>query len=142
MRMRWWPCLGVVVFALAGCGRGETAIPVKGKVLLDGQPLTVGTVIFTPDAARGNTSLHEPRGKLDANGNYQAFQTKDRAGMTPGWYKISVTAQRLKDPNDRYSFESVIPTHYANPETSGLALEVVENPAPEAYDLALSAQER
>ncbi len=135
-------CLcSVILFVLAGCSRGETLPAVKGKVLVDGQPLTVGTVIFTPDAAKGNTLLHEPRGKLDANGVYQASQTKDQAGVAPGWYKISITAQRLKDPNDRYSFVSVIPVKYANPETSGLALEVVDKPAPGTYDLALSATE-
>jgi hypothetical protein len=36
----------------------------------------------------------------------------------------------------------VIPTKFANPETSGLALEVVANPAPGAYDIALPAKER
>jgi hypothetical protein len=143
MRMSSRRCLcNVFVFVLAGCGRGETTIPVKGKVLVDGQPLTVGTVIFTPDAVRGNTSLHEPRGKLDATGVYQAYQTKDRTGVAPGWYKISISAQRLKDAKDPYSYVSVIPTKFAHPETSGLALEVVANPAPGAYDMALSAKER
>ena len=135
-------CLcSVMIFILAGCSRGDTGSLVKGKVLVDGQPLTVGTVIFTPDAAKGNTSLHEPRGKLDANGVYQASQTKDHPGVAPGWYKISISAQRMKDAKDPYSYESVIPTKFANPETSGLSLEVVGKPAPGAYDIALSAKE-
>ena len=143
MNMSWRRCLcSLTVFVLAGCSRGETTIPVKGKVLVDGQPLTIGTVIFTPDPAKGNTSMHEPRGKVDANGDYQAFQTKDHAGVAPGWYKISITAQRLKDAKDPFSYASVIPTKFANPETSGLALEVTNNPVPGAYDIALSAKER
>ncbi len=142
MTMNSRRCLcSVIVFVLAGCGRGETTIPVKGKVVVDGQPLMIGTVIFTPDAARGNTSLHEPRGKLDANGVYQAYQTKDHAGVAPGWYKISISAQRLTDPKDLYSYVSVIPTKFAHPETSGLALEVVDNAVPGTYDIALSAME-
>jgi hypothetical protein len=36
----------------------------------------------------------------------------------------------------------VIPTKFANPQTSGLALEVVANPAPGAYDIAVPAKER
>lgn len=135
-------CLcSAIVFVLAGCGQGETTIPVKGKVLVDGLPLTVGTVIFTPDAAKGNTSLHEPRGKLDANGVYQVYQTKDREGVAPGWYKISISAQRLTDAKDPYSYASVIPTKFARPDTSGLALEVVDKPAQGAYDITLSARE-
>jgi hypothetical protein len=135
-----WLC-GATVFLLAGCGRGETTIPVQGKVLVDGQPLTLGTVIFTPDAAKGNASLHEPRGKLDANGIYRASQTKDHAGVAPGWYKISISAQKLMDPKDPFSYQSVIPTKFAHPETSGLALDVVANPAPGAYDITLSAKD-
>jgi hypothetical protein len=133
-------CLcSAMIFVLAGCGRGEITIPVTGKVLVDGQPLTVGTVIFTPDAAKGNASLHEPRGKLDANGVYQVYRTKDHPGAAPGWYKISICAQRLADPKDLYSYVSVIPTKFAHPDTSGLALEVVDHPAAGAYDIALSA---
>jgi hypothetical protein len=127
-----------IVLVLAGCA-GETTIQVKGKVLVDGQPLTVGTVIFTPDAARGNTSMHEPRGQLDANGVYHLYQTKDNPAVSPGWYKISISTQRLKDPKDPFSYVSLIPTKFANPETSGLALEVVANPSPGAYDIALPA---
>jgi hypothetical protein len=135
-------CLwSAIVFVLAGCG-GETTIQVKGKVLVDGQPLTVGTVIFTPDAAKGNTSLDEPRGQLDANGVYHLYRTKGSTAVAPGWYKISISAQRLKDPKDPYSYVSRIPTKFANPETSGLALEVVADPAPGAYDIALPARAR
>ena len=135
-------CLcSVMVFVLAGCSHGETTSTVTGKVLVDGQPLTIGTVVFTPDAAKGNTSMHEPRGKLDANGVFHVFQTKDGGAVSPGWYKISIRAQRLKDPTDRYSQMSVIPTKFASPETSGLTLEVVDHPAPVAYDITLSAKE-
>ncbi len=141
MPMHLGRCLGgVVLCALASCSRAERTIPVEGKVLVDGQPLTLGTVIFTPDAARGNTSPHEPRGKLDAQGVYRLNQMKDHARVQPGWYKISISAQRLKDPADRYSYVSILPAKFARPETSGLALEVVENPRPGAYDIALSVK--
>ena len=61
--------------------------------------------------------------------------------MAPGWYKISISAQRLADPKDPYSYVSVIPTKFANPATSGLALQVVDHAAAGAYDIALSAKE-
>jgi hypothetical protein len=126
---------------LAGCHGGETTVAVEGKVLVDGQPLTIGTVIFTPDTARGNTSQDEPRGKLDGKGVYRADLAKGRTGVPPGWYKISISAQRLKDAKDPFSYVSVIPAKFANPQTSGLALEVVDKPAPGAYDIALSTRE-
>ncbi len=40
----------------------------------------------------------------------------------------------------RYSYESVIPRHFANPDTSGLAVEVVANAGPGAYDFALATK--
>jgi hypothetical protein len=113
---------------------------VEGKVLVDGQPLTLGTVILTPDKTKGNESLHEPRGKINAEGVYRASIAKGREGVPPGWYKVSISAQRMKDPKDSYSYESVIPKRYAVPEKSGLSLEVVEKPAAGAYDLKLSGK--
>ncbi len=130
-----------LLLLLAGCGPPQEAtVPVAGKVLVDGQPLTAGTVIFTPDTAKGNTSLHEPRGKLDGQGVYHLFLTKQREGAPPGWYKISLSAQRRKDANDRYSYVSVLPAKYADPEESGLALQVVAKPGPGAYDLTLTTK--
>jgi hypothetical protein len=136
---RWLGCL--VLCVLAGCGKGDTVFPVDGKVLVDGQPLTVGTVIFTPDTSKGNSSQAEPRGQLDANGVYRVYMTKDREGVPPGWYKISISAQRLKDAKDPLSYVSVIPSKYTNPKTSGLVLQVVDNPAPGAYDIKLSTKQ-
>ncbi len=131
----------ILLCGLAGCGeQGESAIPVEGKIIYNGQPLTVGTVIFTPDAAKGNTSMNEPRGKLDENGTYRLHLRKDREGAPPGWYKISVSAQKLRDSKDIYSYASVIPAKYANPQTSGVAVQVVENAAPGAYDIALTGK--
>lgn len=128
------------LLVLAGCAREEPAVTVEGKVMFDGQPLTVGTVIFTPDAARGNTSPHEPRGKIDAQGVYRLTATKDRPGVPPGWYKVSINAQRMTNAKDVFSYQSVIPAKLTNPDTSGLALQVVDTPAPGAYDLVLSSK--
>ncbi len=141
MRIPGRAWLAYTLLVSAGCSRGEPTVPVEGKVLVDGKPLTVGTVIFTPDRARGNTSQFEPRGKIDEEGTYRATTTKDGSGVPPGWYKISVSAQRLRDPKDVFSYQSVIPTKYANPDSSGLALEVVEHPAPGAYDITLSSKQ-
>jgi hypothetical protein len=131
-----------LMILLVGCARTEPTIAVKGKVLVDGQPLTFGTIVFTPDAAKGNTSMHEPRGKLDATGVYEAKQSKDQPGMASGWYKVSISAQKMKDAKDPYSYASVIPNRYASPETSGLSVEVTAHAAAGTYDFALSSKER
>src|SRR5436309_2770180 len=58
----------LVCLVLAGCGGAGDGnrVPVVGKVTFpDGKPLHRGVVIFAPDGAKGNESLHEPRGPID-----------------------------------------------------------------------------
>lgn len=120
---------------LAGCGKETTAV--TGKVLLGNQPLTTGTVIFHPDASKGNTSKHEPRAQIDKQGNYR-LTTAGKEGAPRGWYKVSVTA--LKDPDKANPYAEphwLIDRKYGDAEKAGLPIEVVEKPQPGAYDLTL-----
>jgi hypothetical protein len=140
---------GAAAGGLCGCGRGQAPLlPVEGKVLLDGKPLVIdgqkgrtGYVVFYPDAARGNTSREEPRGEVDAEGNYRVL-TGLRPGAAPGWYKVTVGATEQPNPNDAYTFTWLIPREYVDQDKSGLALEVLEKPAPGAYDLKLRSKSR
>ena len=128
----------VVVVGLVGCGSGgEPRLPVAGKVLWRGQPLTSGAVIFRPDSTKGNNSKHEPRGPIDTNGNYQAA-TAQQVGAPPGWYKIGVIATEAGDPKNPYAIpKSLLPAKYSDPEQSELFMEVVTNPAPGMYDITV-----
>jgi hypothetical protein len=141
--------IAVVLAALAsGCGTagiGKT-YPVRGAVTIDGQPLVAKTtiVLFTPDDSRGNSSPFEPASTVDENGIY-TLTTKGRNGAPPGWYKVVVTARSealVQRPQasglSRPVTQSLLPARYGQPGTSGLSIEVVENPAPSAYDLNLA----
>jgi hypothetical protein len=132
-----------------GCGDdsgvGRT-VPVSGKVILQDAPWTAKTtiVLFKPDASKGNTSPFEPTGTVDAEGAY-TLTTKGKNGAPPGWYKVIVTAreeaapEHAKLPNQhRPVARTLLPAKYGQAETSGLSIEVVENPSPGAYDLKLS----
>ena len=126
-----WFLIAAGVF---GCARSEQAalVTVEGKVVFDGQPLTTGTVIFRPNAARGNTSNEEPRGSIQPDGSYRLSTQSAEEGVAPGWYKVGVIAQK--------KFDWITPTKYANPDTSGIAREVVENAAAGAYDIELNSK--
>ena len=134
---------GVLIASVIGCDKGVSGlgklVPVRGKVLLGDKPLTTGVVVFRPDAPKGNTSKHEPRGQIDADGNYK-LMTDQKEGAAPGWYKVGIIAARQPtDPKRPYALpRSLIPLIYNDPEKSGLALEVVEKPGPGAYDLKIS----
>lgn len=132
---------GAVLAAVLGCGKGGEGklAPVQGKVMQEDKPLTTGMVIFRPDPAKGNTSQQEPRGQIDAAGNYK-LKTAQNDGAVPGWYKVGIIATLPSaDPKNPYAIpQSLIPTHYNDPERSGLVVEVVEKANPGAYDVSIS----
>jgi hypothetical protein len=138
------------LFVLAACGCDSAAVktlPVTGKVIFDDRPLTAAStiILFKPDAGRGNTSPFEPTGTVDGAGNYKVF-TKGKAGAPPGWYKVLVTATEPRGPqekgrlNHRPGPRSVLPARYGLATTTTVSVEVVEHPAPDAYDVKLTSK--
>jgi hypothetical protein len=142
-----WRVLGLsglfgIASAIAlGCGQGpggERLVAVAGRVTLNGQPLGQGAVIFHPDAAKGNRSQHIPLGSLDAQGTFK-LESGKKAGAPLGWYKVAVSSQEPPDPKNPYAPpKHLINPKFADPQTSGLSVEVVEKPAPNAYDFQVS----
>ena len=127
----------VFLAGLAGCGKKGGLCPVEGNVTVGGKPLTTGSVIFKPDADKGNTSKHEPRGTIDSEGHYQLV-TANKPGAPPGWYKVAVVAA-VPNPDNMYAppKDYLVPSDYLDANTSGLSFEVVADPAPGAFDLKL-----
>jgi hypothetical protein len=127
------------VFAVTATGCGKTdpnLAQVEGSVMVGNKPLTTGTVIFYPDATKGNDSKDEPRSPINTNGRYH-LQNGVKQGITPGWYKVAVTAADQIDPKNPYFTNWLIPTKYIDPKTSKLRLEVVATHAPGAYNITL-----
>jgi hypothetical protein len=129
----------VLLAGLAGCTRSatESLLPVEGRVQYEGKPLTKGVVILYPDKDKGNTSEHEPRGNIEADGRYK-ISTHPRLGATAGWYKVAVNASEPSDPKQPYSLpRSLIREKFGNKDESGLTLEVRSGAPPGTYDLEL-----
>jgi hypothetical protein len=123
-----------------GCTSSEHLAPVSGKVTIKGEALTLGTVVFYPDAAKGNTRTGELRGSLNAQGVYE-IKTGDRAGAPLGWYKVAVFALKPPSADDKGQPEFLADPRYQDPEKSGLAVQVVDNPAADSYDFDLRPRE-
>jgi hypothetical protein len=120
-------------------------LPVAGKVTVDGKRWTIGDVGFFPDGARGNTNHQAPVGVIDRDGTYRLF-TAGKPGAPLGWYRVVVWA--TDDPaaagnpwgadGKLKPIKWLIDAKYTNQNTTDLAVEVVEKPGPEQYDLRLT----
>jgi hypothetical protein len=129
-----------IAACLAGCQarKIEKLVPVKGKVVVNGAPLTSGAVTFQPDGSKGNQSLHIPVGTLDSQGQYELTSATQK-GAPRGWYKVSISAQEPIDPKNPYAPpKHLINARYADTGTSGLAVEVQEKVPPGSYDFQVT----
>src|SRR5262245_20170875 len=77
---------GVVWWSRAAAGREVT---VRGRVTVDGEPVSGVLVIYYPDAKQGNNSPLEPRSRTNYRGEYQ-LQAEGAKGTASGWYRVAV----------------------------------------------------
>jgi hypothetical protein len=89
------------LLAAAGCG-GQTRefAEVKGKVTLNGAPLSGVVVTFYPDS-EGKDSPPHARGTTDASGHYQLTTQDSRPGAVIGKHRVVVNwppRERTDDP--------------------------------------------
>jgi hypothetical protein len=122
---------------LAGCG-GPKLVPVSGTVMLDGKPLSHCGVSFSADTSKGNKGALSSVGRLDARGQYtlRTFGVKASEGGTGapvGWYKVTLRV----GPGDP---DLKVNPNYLDPNKTPLSIEVVADPAPDAYDLKLTSK--
>jgi hypothetical protein len=127
-------CGGLLALCAIGCDNsGPKMVQVEGKVTYKGKPVPRGSVSFFAEPKKGNLSKEMPLGAIE-DGYYRAF-TRTKEGMTPGWYHVTVNAAKQVDMKNPYFTEWLVPEKYSNPKTSKLEKEIVENPAPGAYDI-------
>jgi hypothetical protein len=113
-----WGCGAV------GSGRGPDLIPVKGKVIYKGKPLTKGTVTFEPDGF-GRAA----RGELQADGSFVLTTRTEGDGVVPGEHRVSITGFEKALSGDRALIK------YASPNTSRLTAEVDREHTEFTFDL-------
>ncbi len=124
---------GLLIALLAltslSCGKSDRkpVFPVSGRVLLDGKPLAYAFVVFHPRAGRGSDDVR-PRAHADATGRF-VLSTYDSADGAPaGEYRITVEKYRPPKESDKGPPVNLLPTRYAKPDTSNLAVRIQEGP--------------
>ena len=70
------------IFCFTGCG-GSTAPSLKGKVTLDGVPVTSGNIVFLPEQSDGRKAV-----AVIEDGNYVVPAEE---GLLPGKYRVEVS---------------------------------------------------
>ena len=111
--------LVVLMIGVSGCGDGRPArVAVSGKVLIDGEPLTLGNIKFVPTGARPSA------GKIDENGNFTLTCYDGNDGAVPGEHRVQVAANRVLSD---FEIHWYAPKKYSSFRTSGITAQVSES---------------
>jgi hypothetical protein len=120
---------------LSGCGNSidtrpalGTLVPVQGRILMGGKPLSEGTVVFV--AVDPRAAAWTPAGAIQADGTY-TLATDGRPGAPVGKYRVMIKP-------GKGSIKAMLQVNrkYTN-NRSPLQVEVAENKAPGDYDFNL-----
>lgn len=137
-----------IALTIAGCGTDPNKPKlgkVSGKVTYKGQPLTSGTITFTPEAGKGGETGQVATSQIGTDGSYEltTFDTGD--GAILGQHVITVQTSQvdgntLGQPKADGTFsytvpKSLVPNKYAAADTSPLRYTVAEGRA--TYDVEL-----
>jgi hypothetical protein len=139
LRIGSFVALVIGIVSLTGCESPPApCFPVSGKVTFQKKPMTTGNVIFFPDASKGNSSKESAFGFIEPDGSY-TLTTNNRSGAPLGWYKVSIDPVGVPKEIGKAPPPKGAPINpkYKKADTSGISIEVTENPKPGAYDIDL-----
>lgn len=117
-----------------GCGSGDAfkdgrpaVVPAAGVVTWNGSPVAKAQIVFVADGGSYSAS-----GLSAEDGSFQLSAFPPDAGAVPGKYKVMVIKADVPEIQDENSTElarakPLIPTKYADPNKSGLAVEIPES---------------
>jgi hypothetical protein len=108
----------VVLFAVTttiGCGGNRPSLKkLSGRVLLDGKPLTKGSVRIAP------ADMRPAYGNLDSEGRFTLTTYDIGDGVAYGTHPVAVSSFEVRGPDDRQVREWFIPPKYGDAKSSGL----------------------
>jgi hypothetical protein len=128
-----------LVAAAAGCGSsGPEMATVRGKVTVNGKPLTRGTIAFIPS----DPSITGASSPIDGSGDYDLHTIEPGDGARLGDYKVTVSDQDtakildyIPKKGQAPKKDALIAEKYGNPGTSGLSAKVVSGSNKFNFDL-------
>jgi hypothetical protein len=129
----------LLLFALAGLScsgsaSGKALFPVAGQVLLDEQPVPSALVVLHP-LGTWEPGTNRPYGQTDTEGRFKVTTLRPDDGAPAGEYKVAILevateGEQGKGQQDEGRRDpkrlKKLPAKYANPETSGLRVQIRE----------------
>ena len=95
----------LIVFFIIGCNQDKPKlVKVSGKIILNGKPLTAGSINFHP-ASTNTFTKDNPSSILQEDGSFNMKTFPYGDGVSPGEYKITLAPQlasRISLPNLAY----------------------------------------
>jgi hypothetical protein len=110
--------LAGLCLTVAGCSDGlPSRVPVAGTVMIDGAPVTRGSVMFIPTDGRPAGGSIDPQGRFTLS----CYERGD--GATLGLHRVKITAvEPLGERSNRWH----APKKYADERSSGIEVEIAE----------------
>lgn len=119
----------------AGCKRNPRVVPVRGKVLYNGQPLPFGSVMFQPD--KGQPAMAD----IGTDGSFTLSSYGPNDGAVPGKHAVSVSCYEGQRPGKAGGGDSLgkllIPLKYTRFGSSGLSADVQDTAGKEPQEIVL-----
>lgn len=118
--LRCLPCLAALlsVVLTTGCGDGlPKRVPVSGKVIIDGEPLTFGNIRFVPEGHRSSY------GKLDSEGRFSLSCFDEGDGAVTGTHRVQISASEIL-AGSKVKWHA--PKKYSGVSKSGLVIDITE----------------
>lgn len=104
----------IFTFTIAGCDNRPRRVPVSGRVLIDGKPLSKGVIQVFP--AHDRMAGSEIR-----DGQFTLFTYEENDGCVLGKHPVAVIGRETRSP---MTFLWLAPKKYIDPTTSGLEIDV------------------
>jgi len=128
----------LAVLALTGCSKASNRLPVfpvRGKVLVGGEPATEAFVAFHP--APDNPAPAWIVGQVDAEGNFALSTYVSGDGAPEGDYTVTITWMKRGGPLNEFIGPDRLKGAYADPKTSKLRFHVEKKPVNEVQPYEL-----
>lgn len=119
--------LTLSVLVCLGCQSGEKdVVDVQGRVTYQGQPVSAGTISFSPKSVTQGATQRPATAVLETDGTYRLKAYRNQFGMPPGEYAVSVLSYQgsMLDPS---TVKYLVPKKFSESGTSGLVATIPES---------------